>query len=88
MKKSLLVTALALLICTASFAQAADKDVVDTAVAAGQFNTLAAALKAADLVETLKGPGPFTVFAPRTKHLPSCRRVRLKTCSSLKTRRS
>jgi len=64
MKKSLLVTALALLICTASFAQAADKDVVDTAVAAGQFNTLSAALKAADLVEILKGPGPFTVFAP------------------------
>ncbi len=64
MKKSLLVTALALLICTAPFAQAADKDIVDSAVAAGQFNTLAAALKAAGLVETLKGPGPFTVFAP------------------------
>jgi uncharacterized surface protein with fasciclin (FAS1) repeats len=45
-------------------AQAAPKDIVDTAVAAGQFNTLAAALKAAGLVETLKGPGPFTVFAP------------------------
>ena len=40
------------------------KDIVDTAVAAGQFNTLAAALKAADLVGTLKGDGPFTVFAP------------------------
>ncbi|MEO6518644.1 MAG: fasciclin domain-containing protein [Pseudoxanthomonas sp.] len=40
------------------------KDIVDTAVAAGQFNTLAAALGAADLVQTLKGPGPFTVFAP------------------------
>src|SRR5512144_2493539 len=39
-------------------------DIVDTAVKAGQFNTLAAALKAAGLVETLKGPGPFTVFAP------------------------
>jgi uncharacterized surface protein with fasciclin (FAS1) repeats len=39
-------------------------DIVDTAVAAGQFNTLAAALKAAGLVETLKGKGPFTVFAP------------------------
>ncbi|MEM6363543.1 MAG: fasciclin domain-containing protein [Planctomycetota bacterium] len=43
-------------------AQAAD--IVDTAVSAGSFNTLAAALGAADLVETLKGPGPFTVFAP------------------------
>ena len=45
-------------------AYAADKDVVDTAVAAGQFKTLAAALTAAGLVDTLKGPGPFTVFAP------------------------
>ena len=43
---------------------AAGKDIVDTAVAAGQFKTLAAALKAAGLVETLKGEGPFTVFAP------------------------
>jgi len=39
-------------------------DIVDTAVAAGSFNTLAAALKAAGLVDTLKGDGPFTVFAP------------------------
>ncbi len=39
-------------------------DIVDTAVKAGQFNTLAAALKAAGLIDTLKGKGPFTVFAP------------------------
>lgn len=39
-------------------------DIVDTAVAAGSFKTLAAALQAASLVDTLKGPGPFTVFAP------------------------
>ncbi len=39
-------------------------DIVDTAVAAGSFKTLAAALTAADLVSTLKGAGPFTVFAP------------------------
>jgi len=39
-------------------------DIVDTAVAAGGFETLVAAVKAADLVETLKGEGPFTVFAP------------------------
>ncbi len=45
-----------------AFAQ--DKDIVDTAVAAGNFTTLAAALEAAGLVETLKGEGPFTVFAP------------------------
>lgn len=43
---------------------AAPKDIVDTAVGAGSFKTLAAALGAADLVATLKGPGPFTVFAP------------------------
>lgn len=42
---------------------AAEKDIVDTAVAAN-FNTLVAAVKAADLVDTLKGSGPFTVFAP------------------------
>ncbi len=46
-------------------AMAGDKaDIVDTAVNAGNFNTLAAALTAADLVDTLKGEGPFTVFAP------------------------
>ena len=42
----------------------ASADIVDTAVAAGEFTTLAAALEAAGLVETLKGDGPFTVFAP------------------------
>ena len=40
------------------------KDIVDTAVAAGNFTTLATALKAAGLIDTLKGKGPFTVFAP------------------------
>lgn len=39
-------------------------DIIDTAVAAGKFNTLAAAVTAAGLIDTLKGPGPFTVFAP------------------------
>ena len=43
---------------------AQSKDIVDTAVAAGTFNTLAKALQAAGLVDTLKGQGPFTVFAP------------------------
>ena len=46
------------------FAGGHSKDIVDTAVAAGSFNTLAAALTAAGLVDTLKGEGPFTVFAP------------------------
>ncbi|UDF37123.1 UNVERIFIED_ORG: fasciclin domain-containing protein [Shinella sp. XGS7] len=54
--------ALSLGLMTLGSAQA--KDLVDTAVAAGQFKTLATALQAAGLVETLKGPGPFTVFAP------------------------
>ncbi len=44
--------------------QPAKMDIVETAVSAGSFNTLAAALKAAGLVDTLKGKGPFTVFAP------------------------
>jgi len=47
-----------------TIARAAEKDIVDTAVSAGQFKTLAGALDAAGLVETLKGDGPFTVFAP------------------------
>jgi uncharacterized surface protein with fasciclin (FAS1) repeats len=45
-------------------AQAQDKDIVDTAIAAGDFTTLVKAVQAAGLVDTLKGPGPFTVFAP------------------------
>ena len=48
----------------AGAASMGNEDIVDTAVAAGNFKTLAAALKAAGLVDTLKGPGPFTVFAP------------------------
>lgn len=59
MKKALLVAAFSL---AAATAQA--KDIVETAVSAGQFNTLAAALQEAGLVDTLKGKGPFTVFAP------------------------
>ena len=59
MKKLMFVAAVAL---AAASAQA--KDVVDTAVAAGNFKTLAAALDKAGLVQTLKGKGPFTVFAP------------------------
>jgi uncharacterized surface protein with fasciclin (FAS1) repeats len=47
-----------------TFARATNQDIVDTAVGAGQFKTLAAALQAAGLVDTLKGSGPFTVFAP------------------------
>jgi len=52
------------LVLTASSARAAEKDIVDTAVAAGSFKTLAKLLTDAGLVDTLKGAGPFTVFAP------------------------
>ncbi len=65
MKK--LFTTLALVAATtvgATTTQAQGKDIVETAVAAGSFKTLVAAVQAAGLVETLKGPGPFTVFAP------------------------
>ena len=51
-------------LCLASFVSASAADIVDTAVAAGSFNTLVTAVKAAGLVETLKSAGPFTVFAP------------------------
>ena len=60
MKKTLIATVLAL---GAAFSVQA-KDIVDTAVAAGSFKTLATALTVAGLVDTLKGAGPFTVFAP------------------------
>ena len=56
------LTAAASLMSTAAYA--ADMDIVDTAVAAGNFTTLVAAVEAAGLVDTLKGEGPFTVFAP------------------------
>ena len=59
MKSFIAITALAL---TAATVQA--KDLVDTAVAAGDFKTLAVALEKAGLIDTLKGKGPFTVFAP------------------------
>lgn len=59
MKKLLIVGAIALAVASAQA-----KDIVDTAVGAGNFKTLAAALQAAGLVDTLKGKGPFTVFAP------------------------
>jgi uncharacterized surface protein with fasciclin (FAS1) repeats len=67
MKKMIagIVTAMTITAAAANMgAVAADQDIVDTAVAAGSFKTLATALQAADLVATLKGSGPFTVFAP------------------------
>ena len=67
MKRLITRTFIALAVAAAATtipANAQQKDIVDTAVAAGSFKTLAAALQAAGLVDTLKGTGPFTVFAP------------------------
>ena len=64
MKKFSIVAMAIVLMSISAFAAKPRLDIVDTAVQAGTFNTLAKALKAADLVDTLKGPGPFTVFAP------------------------
>ena len=62
-RKSILTTIAALPLTLISATSNA-LDIVDTAVSAGQFNTLVAAVEAADLVTTLRGDGPFTVFAP------------------------
>ena len=62
MKKSLIASVLAIGVAFSVSVQA--KDIVDTAVSAGNFKTLATALTAAGLIDTLKGKGPFTVFAP------------------------
>lgn len=66
MKTTLAFTSLALVVTLAAASARAQQttNIVDTAVAAGSFTTLAKALTAADLVATLTGPGPFTVFAP------------------------
>lgn len=62
-RNTLIMTAAAAALGTAVFA-GGQKDIVDTAVGAGDFETLVAAVQAAGLVDTLKGDGPFTVFAP------------------------
>jgi len=63
-KRLLLVAVLALAAGLAGPALAQPKDIVDTAVAAGSFKTLAKLLTDADLIAVMKGPGPYTVFAP------------------------
>jgi len=63
-KLSMLVAGAMFAAAAPSIVQAQDKDIVETAVAAGSFKTLAKLLTDAGLIETLKGPGPFTVFAP------------------------
>lgn len=63
-RRTYLALTAAALISGPAFADGHSKDIVDTAVGAGSFTTLVAAVQAADLVDTLKGDGPFTVFAP------------------------
>ena len=63
-KALILVIPFAFAACAGQQQASSEKDIVDTAVSAGQFNTLVAAVQAADLVDTLKSKGPFTVFAP------------------------
>ncbi len=63
-RKSLVVLAAVAVMPLAHAGEHGKKDIVDTAVAAGNFGTLVTAVQAADLVDTLKGEGPFTVFAP------------------------
>ena len=64
MKRTLVSILVGSIFAISSLSAFAAKDIVDTAVVAGNFKTLAVALKAADLVNTLKGKGPYTVFAP------------------------
>lgn len=63
-RRTLLALTAGTALATTAFAMSHSKDIVDTAVEAGSFTTLVAAVEAAGLVETLKGEGPFTVFAP------------------------
>jgi uncharacterized surface protein with fasciclin (FAS1) repeats len=63
-RRTLLAFTAAAAVGSTAFAMSHSKDIVDTAVEAGSFNTLVAAVQAAGLVDTLKGEGPFTVFAP------------------------
>jgi uncharacterized surface protein with fasciclin (FAS1) repeats len=64
LKKSIIAATAAAVLAAPAFAGGHSKDIVDTAVEAGSFETLVAAVQAAGLVDTLKGEGPFTVFAP------------------------
>ncbi len=64
MRSLKMLLAVAIMALPLSVARADTKDIVDVAAGAGKFNTLVAAVKAAGLVDTLKGKGPFTVFAP------------------------
>ncbi len=63
-RKFALASIASVVLTASAHADGHSKDIVDTAVSAGSFSTLVAAVQAAELVDTLKGEGPFTVFAP------------------------
>ncbi len=63
-RKFALASVASVVLAASAYADGHSKDIVDTAVSAGSFSTLVAAVQAAELVDTLKGEGPFTVFAP------------------------
>ena len=65
--------------------RAQEKDIVDTAVSAGNFTTLVKAVQAAGLVDTLKGPGPFTVFAPTDEAFAKLPAGTVKACWPIPT---
>ena len=89
MKMKCLALALAMMLSVTTNVFAAEKkDIVDTAVAAGDFKTLATALQAAGLVDTLKGPARSPFSRPPTKLSPICRRAPSKNCSNPKTRKN
>ncbi len=64
LRRTFIALAASTTLAAPAFADAHSMDIVDTAIAADNFETLVAAVQAADLVDTLKGEGPFTVFAP------------------------
>ena len=89
MKMTCLAIAFAMMLSlTTNVFAAAKKDIVDTAVAAGDFKTLATALQAAGLVDTLKGPGRSRFLRPQTKPSPNCRRAPSKNCSNPRTKKN
>ena len=64
LRRTFMAATAATALATAAFSEGHSMDIVDTAIGAGSFNTLVAAVQAAGLEETLRGDGPFTVFAP------------------------
>ncbi|QEE36859.1 fasciclin domain-containing protein [Octadecabacter sp. SW4] len=64
LRRTFIAATAATALATAAFSEGHSMDIVDTAIGAGSFNTLVAAVQAAGLEETLRGDGPFTVFAP------------------------